>query len=89
MKPSDYIRKGWCRLACSVFSDGRKCLPWDPDASAWCIAGAIRAAYSDLTERMGVWEEFRRAHRMSVVTFNDHKDCTQDLAIQALESIGQ
>jgi hypothetical protein len=44
MKPSDYLKRGWCQLASARDADGTPCFPGDPDAVAWCLSGAIREA---------------------------------------------
>ncbi len=43
-KPSDYIRKGWCRHQHAMRSDLRPCAVDSPQAKAWDIVGAILAA---------------------------------------------
>jgi hypothetical protein len=43
MKPSDYIRKGWCQRAFARDARGNRTSPGSQFAVAWCAAGALMA----------------------------------------------
>lgn len=41
MKPSDYLKIGWCREARARAKDNRVVRPSDPDACSWCLVGVL------------------------------------------------
>ena len=46
MLPSDYARIGWTQGNLAIDEDGHEVEGDDPTALAWCLDGAIQAAYS-------------------------------------------
>jgi hypothetical protein len=46
MKPSDYIKKGWCQGANAKDFNGWECGPLDDEAVSWCALGSLWAAYN-------------------------------------------
>lgn len=47
MLPSDYARMGWGQGKLAIDEDGNEVEGDDPTAVAWCVDGAIQAAYVD------------------------------------------
>lgn len=47
MLPSDYARMGWRQGELAIDEDGNEVEGGDPMAVAWCLDGAIQAAYAD------------------------------------------
>jgi hypothetical protein len=47
MKPSDYIRKGWCQGASAKDDLGIVVSPGSPHAASWCLLGSVIAAYQE------------------------------------------
>lgn len=45
MKPSDYLKKGWCQLAPARDAEGRNVLATGNEPVAWCISEAIWKAF--------------------------------------------
>ena len=45
MRPSSYLKKGWCRGAFARTEEGQPCSVMSDNAVAWCAEGAIAAAY--------------------------------------------
>ncbi|MGH3087742.1 MAG: DUF6197 family protein [Rubrobacteraceae bacterium] len=55
MKPSDYVRKGWCRGTFAMDVEGRQAPIQSPRAVAWCISGAVRKAAREDHTIMEKW----------------------------------
>lgn len=56
MKPSDYIRKGWCQGSNATDEHGYCVEPRAENACCWCLGGAIDASF--LIED-SLWRQFR------------------------------
>ena len=91
MKPSEYVRKGWCQVVSSRDTDGRPCNPDDPNAAQWCLVGAVKAAYpEDTKHRYNVCTKLQTAlGKLQFARWNDNLNRTQAEVIALLESIGE
>ena len=47
MLPSEYIQKGWERIAFARRQDGAWAEPNDPEAVSWCCYGALEASLGE------------------------------------------
>lgn len=45
LKPSEFIRRGWCRGVYAKDQKGKSCDPISSYAIAWCLYGACDAAF--------------------------------------------
>lgn len=59
MKPSQLLRRGFCKYALAKDSRGRGCGQKDSDAVAWCILGAVWACEPKDAE-FNPWPDFMR-----------------------------
>lgn len=90
MKPSDYIRKGWCQHVLAKDSSDHTVEPYNPDAVMWCLAGAIIAAYPESAlRREAIYAQNEGLVRGDIVDWNDSPGRNQADVIQLLESIGE
>lgn len=92
MKPSEYVRKGWCQRVAAVDKLGLPCYPTSRMAHAWCAIGAIEAAYpndnkkfADTTEKLYL----KLKGLDSIGEWNDAPTRTQAQVVALLESIGE
>lgn len=60
MKAHEFLSQGICRGQYAVDAQGHVCSSRSPNAVAWCLEGAIRAAYPDYLERQLVHERVRK-----------------------------
>ena len=49
MLPSQYLEKGWTKKVLAITNTSKSTMPDDPDASAWCMHGALIASYKSGT----------------------------------------
>ena len=91
MKPSDYIRKGWCQRHFALDDHKNPCNSGSRLACAWCLQGAINAAYPyDEPTRERIMARLQVAiGRFWLLAWNDEPTRTQQEVIQLLESIGE
>lgn len=92
MKPSEYIRKGWCQRMAAMDSNGLPCAPTSRIACKWCVIGAIDAAYSGDNRRFTIITEKLYpivGAAQGIGGWNDEPTRTQADAIALLESIGE
>lgn len=95
MKPSDYIRKGWCQNQQAVDNKGMPVEGYDKDAVAWCAFGAIVAAYpEDALARENVVTRLydyisQTDNSITVASWNDKPTRSQREVIATLEAIGE
>lgn len=87
LKPSDYIRKGWCQETFARDAKGNSVDPRSSEACCWCIAGAIKVAYP-MTWPV-VLERLTDSLQRIASLWNDAPERTQAEVIAALEAIGQ
>jgi len=85
MKPSDYIRKGWCQGHNLEIRDG---------VQHCCIYGAIELAYpgkelGKIEYRASIARKVLDKTGLLVSEFNDTPGRTQQEVIDLLESIGE
>ena len=94
MKPSDYIRRGWCREKTAKNAQGEPCHPWSLEAVAWCLEGALRA-FTEVTLGTCVLPKQQRAvlygkvHALGfshLADYNDAAGRTQQEVIDLLVS---
>lgn len=82
------IAKGWAQGAFARDKCGSKVLHYSPDACAWCLSGALRAAW-------GGSEEYLHARNFVVAvigasclpTWNDAPDRTKEDVLAALDEV--
>lgn len=90
MRPSDYIKKGWCQGASAVDEQGVVVDPRSPQAARWCLTGAIIAAYpEDIHQREMVSDSLAKTPASLMAHWNDTHGRTQKEVIEVLESIGE
>ena len=89
MKPSEYIRKGWCQDVSALDSEGQPVKGRDESACAWCIHGAFDASLGKGITRWGDdWVRLGNHLNESPIDWNDTPGRTQDEVIAALEAVG-
>ncbi len=90
MKPSDYIRKGWCQESFAKTKTGNIVYGDDPAAVCWCLDGAIDAACGRLhsDEKENITAKLREKID-NYIGWNDTPGRTQQEVIDLLESIGE
>jgi len=88
MKPSDYIRKGWCQGATALDAGGVIVSASDPLACRWCASGSVIAAFGESVKAGNVVWNLTSYLVQSVPAWNDNKDRTQDEVIDVLEANG-
>lgn len=91
MKPSDYIRKGWCQFNTALAEDGSYRPAKDGEACRWCLDGALYATVSGQNSD----EEYTKLYNLVAdelgkdpVDWNDTPGRTQAEVIAALEAVG-
>lgn len=92
MRPSDFIKKGWCQHTNAKREDNTICAPYNPMASYWCLIGAIMAAYSmNSDKRRQVINKLTDgdAPGKSIALWNDAPERTQAEVIARLQAIGE
>ena len=99
MRPSDFIKQGWCQGASAKDLLGIVCPPSNPHATQWCTIGAIQAAYPEDEDKRAVTAERlrhtlrsddpARTTSMSLAIWNDIPHRTQAEVITALQAIGE
>lgn len=91
MKPSDYIRRGWCQNAAAQDDLGRRCDATSSLAQQWCLVGSVRAAYpEDAVLRTQVFDKlFRQAKTYGLSSWNDNPSRTQQEVLAVLQAIGE
>ena len=85
MRPSDYLKRGWCQDVPAVDAAGVSVPSRDPAAVKWCMIGALSAVYSVTDDP---WWQLRRVlrtlTRRSPGSFNDAEGRTQQECIDAM-----
>lgn len=90
MKPSDYVKRGWCRGASAKDALGIVVDPTSSHAIQWCTYGAICAAYpEDPEKRSGVVSRLSEKVTGMIPEWNDAPGRTQRQVVALLESIGE
>jgi len=85
MKPSDYIRRGWCQGAIAEDASGQWLVtPASLYAVKWCIIGALRVCNTTQEDLIRVGE-YLGDHPGK---WNDTPGRTQEEVIAALEAVG-
>ena len=87
MRPSDYLKRGWCRVHKAVDVDGVRVDPTSPDAVQWCMLGSLSAAYpAGVTDWWDLYDHIcqRFVSGGFVSTFNDAAGRTQQECIDAM-----
>jgi len=103
MKPSEYIKKGWCQNSFAALADGTATHTRDPKASAWCAVAAIMVSVM-FTRPHAEWVgksfaevqnsiinslcEHLKLTALSPLQWNDAPERTQEEVVAALEAIG-
>lgn len=89
LKPSDYLKKGWCQFAVAQDKAGHATPCTFPDARKWCLVGAVWAAMGklDIGFREGVSLENYLLGRLDEAPghWNDAKERTQAEVIAMME----
>ena len=94
MKPSDVIRRGWCRRALALDSDGQFVKPGSTRATAHCLIGACvsagvdirRGALDGIVLRQVVRSEAGR--ECGLTEFNDVVAVSSEQVARVLENAG-
>lgn len=91
MKPSDYIKRGWCQGEYARDANGRAVPAQDSRACQWCIDGAIYAADLHVSVAESLRAAFCAALGLSYsirqpILWNDMPERTQEEAIAVLEA---
>ncbi len=94
MKPSDVIRRGWCRGALALDSDGQFVKPGSTGATAHCLIGAClsagvevrRDALDGIVLRQVVRSEAGR--ECGLAEFNDVVAVSSEQVARVLENAG-
>ena len=82
MKPSDYLKRGWCQGTMARCC-GTDCLP-TKDADEWCLMGAIRASGVNLVDyELKLFDLIEN----TAVDWNDNPSRTQDEVIALAEKV--
>jgi len=89
MKPSEYIRKGWCQGTLSRTEDGTPTYLSNDAPAKWCLMGAIQQAYDRDVVHNPVYEKLVSLLSEGVPNWNDAPGRTQQEVIDLLESIGE
>lgn len=100
MKPSDYVRKGWCQCAAATDYLGHPTTIDANDAARWCISGAIHIAYrhNPVLAQKTIYEATRALQAnarelnegiQTLQRWNDSRDRTKDEVLALLRSIGE
>ena len=91
MKPSEYIKKGWCQgqLAKDAYGIGTE--PNYTSATRWCLYGAILAAYNEeILKRVDIIDKlYEKLPVDSMALWNDAPKRTREEVIKLLESVGE
>ena len=91
MKPSEYLKRGWCQHASAHNGAGNWVCARDPEAAKWCYTGAIEAAFG----RGPLYEKFIDRtlarfdwHRLeSLIVWNDSPDRSQYEVVALAERV--
>lgn len=91
MKPSQYIQKGWCQGVSARDHVRREVLALNPDATQWCLLGAINAAYPNAIARREAISGYLidKIGHLRFAQWNDDPKRTQAEVIAMLQSIGE
>lgn len=91
MKPSKYIRKGWCQGVSARDNRGHSCSPISTSATQWCLIGALNAAYPEhnkYREKI-VSKLILRITHLRFAEWNDNPKRTQAEVVAVLQAIGE
>lgn len=93
MKPSDFIKKGWCRGFAATDAAGGEVSPVDATAANWDIDGAIRAAYPiDAAKQKAVSDKIKAAictRPGLLMAYNDVHWMSAELIIEILNEVNE
>ena len=93
MRPSDYLKKGWCQHAYARAESGCALPADDKGAVVWCVRGALFRAYEDdtisLNEHRDLVHALREPMRKRKEFFmlsewNDDPRTTQEQVIERM-----
>ena len=89
MRPSDYLKQGWCQRTSRQRADGRVAGLGEP-AVRWCMIGAIRQAGSDyhitLHQSDMLQHQLHRAVSGNFVNWQDEPGRTQAEVVAVMEA---
>ena len=89
LKPSDYVRKGWCQGTMARDAQGKYCPEYSSDAIPWCVYGAVYVTYSEDQLRRERILDMLQSFHIRLSSWNDDPKRTQAEVIALLESIGE
>ena len=92
MKPSDYLKKGWCQGRAAQDDEGRFVLSGSPSAACWCLLGACSAAYHSGGTGIDPVSFAIKARHLgipSLVLWNDAPGRTQAEVVALMEKLEQ
>lgn len=86
MKPSDYIKKGYCQIDVAQDANGNHVHPDSPKARKWCLFGAFHKSRTSMegVEWQSVWAQVGGPP----IDWSDTPGRTQAEVIAALEACG-
>lgn len=91
LRAAELVGRGWCQGTYALDAEGRQVDPTQPEAVAWCVAGAmIRAAFElapNIADAQSLYSEaYARfiGQAGSVATWNDRRGRTKDEVIEEL-----
>jgi hypothetical protein len=88
MKPSDYLKKGWCQGVLAKDAKGRNAGLFHSPPVAWCITGAMNASFKELSKRARFYKLCQKLINYDVVsTWNDTTGRTQAEVIALAEEV--
>ena len=91
MKPSDYIRRGWCQFNTALAKDGSYRPAKDGEACQWCLDGALYVAINgqhNRKEYLDLYNLIENKLGKDPIKWNDTPGRTQKEVIAALEAVG-
>lgn len=83
---ADLIEKpdAWTQKTNARGADGFTLMALNPAATCWCIDGAIIRVAGNTPERAYAATFLERLLGDRIYMFNDHPDCTQEMAVEYL-----
>lgn len=81
------IRSGWCRGRNAANACGGDAFPRSPNATAWCLNGALVAVTNDTLRIYRVREYFRRDLGSEMEPWNDHVAQSKDEVLAACDRV--
>ena len=81
MKPSDYLKKGWCRGSMARDKGGKAVSPNSDKAVAWCLWGSL---YAEVYLQGSAIQEAMFQCPADMMEFNDAPGRTQHECVEVM-----